>query len=288
MSRFSDKEAKWDGVPFPCGQCLACRINKRRVWTLRLSLERRMHDKAAFVTLTYDPQHIPMDMDLVPQLCKRDCQLFVKRLRKRYGDGIRYYLCGEYGETYGRPHYHAIIFGVGPEDLDPYWLMYRGKSPESPLKTLWGKGLVHVGDCTLESVQYVAGYVTKKISKMSEDSLEPEFALMSRRPGIGAGMVSAIADTVKAAGLEDKAGAELRMDGRKWPLGRYLLGKLADAGVKTQHDPDAYIKDVWQSYVESQRQGSIFIDHIVKRSQGARTRLEQRENRKRVRDFNHA
>jgi len=37
----------------------------------------------------------------------------MKRLRKHYsGRTIRYYMCGEYGENMGRPHYHAVFFNL--------------------------------------------------------------------------------------------------------------------------------------------------------------------------------
>ena len=36
----------------------------------------------------------------------------MKRLRKRCGDGIRFFHCGEYGEEFSRPHYHAILFTI--------------------------------------------------------------------------------------------------------------------------------------------------------------------------------
>ena len=53
-------------------------------------------------------------------LVKRDLQLFLKRLRKKlvktYGKDkkfrIRFIGCGEYGGTFGRPHYHLVIFGM--------------------------------------------------------------------------------------------------------------------------------------------------------------------------------
>ena len=38
----------------------------------------------------------------------------MKRLRFKFGSGIRYFQCGEYGEHYARPHHHAIIFGFVP------------------------------------------------------------------------------------------------------------------------------------------------------------------------------
>ena len=105
-------DLKVKGIPFPCGQCLACRINRRRVWTNRLLLESLDHEHNSFITLTYADEFLPISPTKpVPTLCKRDAQLFLKRLRKRLTFPIRYYLCGEYGGLNGRPHYHAILFG---------------------------------------------------------------------------------------------------------------------------------------------------------------------------------
>lgn len=181
-------------TPFPCGQCLPCRINKRRVWTLRLMLEAYFYEKMSFVTLTYSDDNLRYNADGLSVLDKRDCQLWLKRLRKHFDrTGIRYYLAGEYGSRTHRPHYHVILFGVSPDELDPQWVSFDGKSGgvqgisrrTTPLSTTWKLGLVHVGTVTRDSIQYVAGYVTKKFTKKG-DSLVPEFTLQSRNPGIGA------------------------------------------------------------------------------------------------------
>ena len=43
---------------FPCGQCLSCRITKRRKWVTRMILESRDYgDKQSFITLTYSPEN---------------------------------------------------------------------------------------------------------------------------------------------------------------------------------------------------------------------------------------
>lgn len=39
----------------PCNRCMACRINKTYEWSTRLVYEMESHDKACFITLTYDP-----------------------------------------------------------------------------------------------------------------------------------------------------------------------------------------------------------------------------------------
>ena len=262
---FSERQM---GLPVPCGQCLHCRINKRRVWTLRLMMELRCHEKAAFVTLTYDADHVPV-VDGVQHLEKRAAQLWIKRLRKFFGvEGLRYYLCGEYGTRSRRPHYHAIIFGLGPGDLDPDWMLWNGQSGpatntrparfDTPLYRTWAKGIVHVGEVTRQSIQYVAGYITKKIAS-DDDS----FALMSRKPGIGANAAEAIVATLKQAKVTDNnVGKELRIEGKKWPIGRYLSLKIEKLRGEL-FDSSKYIDSVYSLLVESKESDKSFVDYLV-------------------------
>lgn len=229
-------EDKLDAVPFPCGQCLPCRINRRRVWTLRLLLESFFYEsQCSFVTLTYSDESLPYTDDYRSTLCLRDVQTFLKRLRKKfYPRQIRYYLVGEYGPKTGRPHYHAILFGLRPYELDAEFLLFQGRSGQkraSVLSNLWNLGLVHVGLASRDSIQYVAGYVTKKFTK-KQDILHHEFAVMSRRPGIGSRAVAEIARTLSRHNLQEDFKGQLRIDGKTWPLGRYLLDKLGEEGVK--------------------------------------------------------
>lgn len=281
-----------DGVPFPCGQCLPCRINKRRVWTLRLMLESFQHEHSVFITLTYRNEDIRYDRDKHPTLDKRDLQLFFKRLRKSFtGNRIRYYACGEYGEKTGRPHYHAIIFGLDPSDLDAEWLLYAGKSGldysrhrHSRLARLWPWGIVHVGACTRESIQYVAGYVTKKITKGDTDSRVKEFALMSRKPGIGATAVESIADALKDVSESDFTG-QLRIDGKKWPIGRYLLTKLSDALGYTGN-LECYLNELADLYRKSKATDAMdFISYVTSVDDQRFKQLESRDRLFNHRDF---
>ena len=156
----------------PCGHCLACRIARTREWTVRLLHESEFWQDTSFVTLTYDDEHLPSNGSLVP----RDLTLFFKKLRKDLGDRkIKYYACGEYGDTYGRPHYHAIIFGLSPKD-------------KKLIDDNWHKGFVKIGCVTYDSCRYVAGYVQKKLygkaSKEYEDKgIVAPFSRMSK--GLG-------------------------------------------------------------------------------------------------------
>ena len=90
-----------------CGKCLSCLHNLRKDWCFRLRQEWKHSTGAMFVTLTYGDRQVPED-----GLCKRDVQLFMKKLRKRCGGRLRYFCTGEYGSKKGRPHYHLLLFNV--------------------------------------------------------------------------------------------------------------------------------------------------------------------------------
>lgn len=184
------------GISFqlPCGRCVGCRLERSRQWAVRCVHESKLHVHNCFLTLTYDNDHLPDDGSLV----KRHLQLFMKRLRKKFGNGIRFYACGEYGADFGRPHYHVLLFGL---DFPDKVFHKKSKSGErlytsEVVRALWPFGANIIGDVTFDSCRYVAGYVVDKITGDKADEhylspdgvlLLPEFSLMSRRPGIGAG-----------------------------------------------------------------------------------------------------
>lgn len=159
-------------LQIPCNNCIGCRIDRTRQWTVRLTAEASRNDRRVFLTLTYDPKKIPENDQLVP----RDLELFWKRLRKYAKlpktQKIKYLACGEYGDTDGRPHYHAILFGVDFHDAvrcgtgkqgDP---LYKSEL----LEKIWTHGMCWIGAVTPQSCGYVARYVMKKITgNMAED-----------------------------------------------------------------------------------------------------------------------
>ena len=179
----------------PCGQCIGCRLERSRYWAARCLHESQMHAKNSWVTLTYDEEHLPEGGTLQYS----DVQAFHHRLRKALGP-FRFFLCGEYGEQLGRPHYHACYFGLMPDDLVPWQKRPFGQTYTSPsLIRLWGKGNVVVAALSPRTAAYTARYTLKKITgKPANDHYQtctqdgvivhrvPEFARMSNRPGIGA------------------------------------------------------------------------------------------------------
>lgn len=200
-----------DWIPIPCGQCIGCRLDYSRMWADRCILEAREYECNAFVTLTYDPEHLPelqqvIDVEtgetfLWPSLVPEDLEKFMKDLRRYYKyhynyDNIRFYACGEYGEEGGRPHFHLLLFNLPVPDKQ-YWFTNHENEKiyiSNSLSKIWNKGIVTIGDVTWNSAAYVARYVMKKQKGNTAGLVEicghlvtglvPEFTRMSRKPGI--------------------------------------------------------------------------------------------------------
>lgn len=181
--------SQYDEIRLPCGQCIGCRLERSRQWAIRSVHEALLHDENCFITLTYSDEFLHPSGSL--KFHKKDFVLFMKRLRKKFGSGIRFLHCGEYGELWQRPHHHAIIFGLDFHDKVVAGRNHSGNLLYSSptLERLWPFGIVRIGACTFESVAYVARYVTKKVNGLDAYEhyygREPEYITMSRRPGIG-------------------------------------------------------------------------------------------------------
>lgn len=172
-------------VTIPCGQCIGCRLERSRTWAVRCVHEASLYDDNCFITLTFNDDFL----DPRGSLVKKDFQKFMKRLRKRFGDGIRFFHCGEYGEINKRPHHHACLFNFDFPDKQIFAekrgiRLYTSKI----LQELWPYGFSTVGDVTFESAAYVARYILKKVTgddaDKHYDGRLPEYNTMSRRPGI--------------------------------------------------------------------------------------------------------
>jgi len=140
-----------------------------------------MYEKNCFITLTYDNENLPQGETLV----KRHWQLFMKSLRKEFGEGIRFFHCGEYGDEKERPHYHACLFNHDFPDKE-LWQVKNGNNlyTSEKLNKIWGKGYCIIGEVTFESAAYCARYIMKKITgepaKEHYKGRLPEYILMSR------------------------------------------------------------------------------------------------------------
>lgn len=185
---FSARQGHYDQpIDLPCGQCIGCRLERSRQWAIRCLHEASLYDSNCFITLTYSNDFLPSNNSL--QL--NDFQDFMKRLRFHFYPGIRFFHCGEYGEQFARPHYHALIFNLDFADKYPWRRSPSGdqvfRSPT--LEKLWPLGQSEIGSVTFESAAYVSRYITKKVTGDEAvahyEGRTPEYCTMSRRPGIG-------------------------------------------------------------------------------------------------------
>lgn len=139
-------------VAVSCGTCELCRMRRTLDWSTRLEME-NADSYSKFVTLTYNSKNSNQFDDLD----KRDFQLFLKRLRKHcwthHKVKLRYFLCGEYGDKFGRRHGHVILFSRDEKFLD---------IEDMEIQKCWQKGNIDVGTVTPQSIRYVAGYCLKK------------------------------------------------------------------------------------------------------------------------------
>lgn len=230
MMALCEKPFIVDGMPCPCGSCDVCRIRRKRLWANRIMLESYCHGDSTFITLTYDDEHLP---DSCGDDCQcsgdtlrpKDAQDWLKRLRLAIAPRkIRYFLAGEYGDETWRPHYHVAVFGLS-------------QAEESVVRDTWNMGHVVCGSLTPASASYIAGYVTKKMTKKGDARLvgrHREFTRMSLKPGIGATAIRDMSLT-----LQNEHGLDWVLRNGDVPvtfregrtdrsLGRYLRRKLRE------------------------------------------------------------
>lgn len=215
---------------FPCGQCLPCSINARRIWTARLLLEANYHADIVFVTWTYENEGNG-------SLDKADFRKYLASIRTQYHRRkifFRYYVVGEYGDQTGRPHYHAVLYGIPREEYDVLretWLSRTHANQKVG-------GFVRFDLFSRDLAAYITGYVAKKWHKRGRyseqrlDGREREFSLTSRRPGLGTFAIPDLVDAFGTAGgkelLESHGDipSSLRFGGNVLPLGRFIRSHL--------------------------------------------------------------
>lgn len=138
------RHSEFQASEYPCGRCLACRQLRARDWAQRIKYQ--LEDKTQqgdFVTFTYDDEKATPTQTRF--LNKADLQNLFKRIRHHHK--IKYYACGEYGETFGRPHLHALIMRDSENQID--------------YQEYWKHGNTFVGSLTESSIAYCTGYLLK-------------------------------------------------------------------------------------------------------------------------------
>lgn len=205
-----------------CGQCMACRLHYSKQWAIRCMLEAEQWQHNYFITLTYADPFLPRGdfMCLREGIVKNsnlkrdDFQKFMKRFRSKCKrefdhDNVRVFYCGEYGDLYDRPHYHAILFNC-PDLSSTFTFKSRSGNvvhyDSTFLQDAWcdpdskiSLGFSSISDVTFDTCAYTARYITKKINgeqkkhilkladQLSDEGIEIRsnpFVGMSLKPGL--------------------------------------------------------------------------------------------------------
>jgi hypothetical protein len=259
-----------DGVPCPCGKCMPCRINRKRLWAHRIELESFAHEHSSFVTLTYEDKNLEFvpsadGTGFVSTLNPKHTQDFLKRLRKAvYPHKLRFYLVGEYGDRSWRPHYHLALFGYEPchHGQTRKNKHAQGLSCCPPCDLLlekWGHGGIDNGSIETASAGYIASYCTKKLTSKDDERLNgrhPEFPRQSN--GIGKLALPKIVDALKSefghSMLTEHGDVPISLNygGKQKPLGRFLRQKLREmAGLEVIITEDGEIIEPKQKAKEA-------------------------------------
>lgn len=208
----------------PCGRCYACLRNYQSQWIIRLKEELKVSKNAYFITLTYNDDSIPRDVNGYTYVSKSDVQKFFKRLRKSINhQPIRYYASAEYGPATMRPHYHAIIFNL--PTIDEY-------DTRKLIADAWTLNNKPLGFITAENVNenriaYVTGYTMDKYKNVESD--KKVFSLMSK--GLGK---SYLERKERVQWHYDKPTENMYYpleDGKRRALPRYYRNKIISSAV---------------------------------------------------------
>lgn len=278
---FNPRDGQADNeVALPCGRCIGCKLARSQEWAIRCMHEASMWEQNSFITLTYSDEHLPATGSLDNKILTRT----FRKMRKNYGLKFKYFACGEYGDNFGRPHYHAILFGIDFEDKVPINLTDLGDTlyRSERLEKIWPYGLSSIGAVTFESAAYVARYCTKKITGPLADEhyqrvntetgeihkVHPEFMRCSLNPAIGREWFDKFKpDTHKGF---------ITRNGKKLPLPKYYL-KLLE---KAEKSDDTMEEQTFSRLKEIRRQAvdkshiDMTYDRLVTREKVKQLRIK--------------
>lgn len=152
----------------PCGKCSVCEYNRKMEWIVRLIHESRDNHFTFFCTLTYSDEYLPLCPECgLPYLAKGDIMDFVNNAKKMWsflGFNFRYFVVGEYGENYARPHFHLLCFLT---ELDCDSVSNSSLTHDFFIKvtqSIWKYGFIHSGCASDGAAAYCAKYCLKNIA----------------------------------------------------------------------------------------------------------------------------
>lgn len=239
----SNKTQFFKVYDIPCGKCELCRVDMRYSKALRIMLEAESWPESSyFITLTFDNDHLgngELDHNEWSQFIKnfrqKFCQAKYCNLRDRGGKNhgreysktfkkIKQVMCGEYGDQFGRKHFHGIIFNHQFTDATFTGFYSKKNNPiyTSPsLAETWGKGSVQIEKVTFDLALYVGAYVTDLHDEPEANHGHKKKQYGRFGKGIGLEWISKYWNDVLISG-------RVKTLDRDYPVPRYFLKKIEE------------------------------------------------------------
>jgi len=232
--------------PADCGKCLKCLLKRKAQWSFRLVEQKRVSFSSYFVTLTYNDKHLPMG-DGVSSINKNDHKEFIKKLkeyekpknlevrsyiskeeleRKKIGikdrGKLAYYGVSEYGDQFGRSHWHYILFNVRDiNNIDRAWFTTVRNDQTGEYEPGEQKGNIKIDECNINTIDYVLKYMVKDHSASDYEGRSKEVSFMSK----GLGITYVDQEFIDYINRED-ANQVMNQRGSILPLPRYYRKKF--------------------------------------------------------------
>lgn len=222
-------------IQVPCGKCYACLANRRNDMIMRLRAEKMNSYSSFFITLTYDPEHLPRGnlpckshldqflnafrMHHMRKYLALNPELDEKIFRKEIPQ-IRYFYVSEFGGKLGRVHYHLLLFNflLGEsylrELLKKYWIHSAS----------WQFDLADaVKPICNEVITYCCAYCLSSLSPDVPDGIRP-LCNFSRNPGLGSAFLT---DDMRRY-LDSHPTGKVNCYGDTFRLPRYFTTRLSN------------------------------------------------------------
>lgn len=182
-------------VPIPCRTCECCRADITAQWKDRCKYEFGKYGVGAFVTFTYDDDHLYFAdgfnrpslnyehfhkfMDSIRHRIKHPTKKLSKQLIRSVPN-FKYLAVGEYGDKFERPHYHCLFFGLDFNECKDF------------LRSSWRYGAIEVDPIKPGAFGYVIKYVQKQVFGQLRDELYYQKGALPPKmfisTGLGAGL----------------------------------------------------------------------------------------------------
>jgi len=271
--------------PADCGKCLKCLTKRKAQWSFRMTEEKRISFSSYFVTLTYEDKYVPRGGNGFT-INKNDHFKFIKNLKELESEKslalrseisqeeydrrylkipeigkLKYYGVSEYGDENGRSHWHYILYNV--RDINN-------------VDAAWGKGLVYIDECNVNTIDYVLKYMIKDHSQTDYENREKEVSFMSK----GLGITYVDQEFIKYINRED-ANQVMNIRGGIIPLPRYYRKKFVkeeNAEVKNRYIAAQIEKSILQ---EEKKYGDDY-DKLLKLSKDRRQYLMKMRQKRNV------